>query len=59
MSKNVFLMFKWIAGSVLGLALVTITGVNVHLSLKGQTDSNYSDVMLKNIEALTQEDPED
>jgi hypothetical protein len=53
MDKNVFLRFKWIAGSVLGLALVTITGVNVHLSLRGQIDSDYSDVMLKNIEALS------
>jgi hypothetical protein len=48
-----FLSFKWIAGSILGLATLAIIGVNVHLIMKSNKD--FSDVELKNIEALSQE----
>jgi hypothetical protein len=53
MSKRNFLSFQWIAGSILVLATLAITGVNVHLVMKSNKD--FSDVELKNIEALTQE----
>ncbi|MDR2423296.1 MAG: NVEALA domain-containing protein [Prevotellaceae bacterium] len=55
MAKRKILSFKPIAGTILGLAFATITGVNVHLVMKSQKDFSDSDVMLKNIEALTEE----
>jgi hypothetical protein len=53
MAKRKFLSFKPIAGSTLVLAFLAITGVNVHLVMKAQKASSTSDVMLKNIEALS------
>ncbi|MDR2423500.1 MAG: NVEALA domain-containing protein [Prevotellaceae bacterium] len=55
MNKRKFLSFKPIAGTILGLAFATITGVNVYLVMEGQKKLSTSDVMLKNIEALSQE----
>ncbi|MDR2424743.1 MAG: NVEALA domain-containing protein [Prevotellaceae bacterium] len=57
MNKRKFLKFKPIAGTILGLAFATITGVNVYLVMEGQKKLSDSDVMLKNIEALSQEGP--
>jgi hypothetical protein len=55
MAKRKFLSFKPIAGTILGLAFATITGVNVYLVMEGQKNLSDSDVMLKNIEALSEE----
>jgi hypothetical protein len=58
MAKRKFLSFKPIAGTILGLAFATITGVNVYLVMEGQKDLSDSDVTLKNIEALSEESNE-
>ncbi|MDR2424581.1 MAG: hypothetical protein LBD59_07650 [Prevotellaceae bacterium] len=55
MSKRKFLSFKPIAGTILGLAILAITGFNIHLVMEGQKDFFSSNVTDKRLTALSQE----
>ena len=51
--KKIFINYKNYTMAFLAIVMITVIGVNIQIAKKGQ--NGFSDVTLKNIEALTQE----